>query len=272
MFSSMLMLGIKLYGDTFYTLVEANLALFIALSCGMYFWIKYIHLFFDTRINHKQSNVSKGVLLSRKEMTQQDIQIVATHEIGHAMVYAALGQLPPEFYVVIEMNQNSLGCVGGMNNYRLLNKKVFLEWIMLCNLGGRAAEEFMLGRDAVTDGATQDMLQYQQYAYSYLKMQFAGFYYTSPEREEEFQQNFQKAEKLLRKQIQQLKEFYELNRNVFDELTALLAQQKRFNREDLFPFFQRIIVPNDFPKPLGNFESFCEQWTADEEFGVTSEA
>lgn len=94
----------------------------------------------------------------RKLMDDEDRKITAYHEAGHALVQAVVddGHLPVHKVTIIPRGQ-SLGSTMFMPKKDVLNhsKKRLLNQIC-CGLGGRAAEEIVMGD--ITSGASGDIL------------------------------------------------------------------------------------------------------------------
>jgi cell division protease FtsH len=93
----------------------------------------------------------------RKLMDDEDRKITAYHEAGHALVQAVVddGQLPVHKVTIIPRGQ-SLGSTMFMPKKDLLNhsKRRLLNQIC-CGMGGRAAEEIVMGD--ITSGASGDI-------------------------------------------------------------------------------------------------------------------
>ena len=90
---------------------------------------------------------------SRNELlnlSSKDKENVAIHEVGHALVHAALGQLPNEFCIVIRAEkikegEYRLGYVRSIKSQHQSDRKEMTEWLMLMYLAGVEAEKFILG-------------------------------------------------------------------------------------------------------------------------------
>jgi len=101
-------------------------------------------------------------------MSEKKKRLVAYHEAGHAL----LGALMKDFDVVAKISIVPRGPAGGVTIFmpseeRLntgLYSKEFLENRMCVALGGRLAEEIIIGKDNVTTGASNDFQQCTQVA------------------------------------------------------------------------------------------------------------
>lgn len=56
-----------------------------------------------------------------------------------------------------------------------------------------------------------------------------------------------------------LSNFFDLNREVFEQLAASLLEKRVLSRDCLLPLISRVKLPADFPRPLGEFTKFGEK-------------
>mmetsp|Transcript_27540 Transcript_27540/g.27762 ORF Transcript_27540/g.27762 Transcript_27540/m.27762 type:complete len:863 (-) Transcript_27540:221-2809(-) len=107
--------------------------------------------------------VTVGLEKSNKESPVKDIELVAFHEAGHAIV----GGLLPEYDTVTKISivPRSSGA-GGLTFFSPLEDRLdnvvtrhFLESQIAVAWGGRVAEELIFGPDKVTTGASGDLQQ-----------------------------------------------------------------------------------------------------------------
>ncbi len=102
----------------------------------------------------------KGRLVSLEER-----RIIAHHEMGHALVYATLPGTDPVRRVSLVGRGRSLGWTLTVPEAdRVLGTKSQLTARLIGLLGGRAAEELLLGPDDITTGGSDDLLQATQLA------------------------------------------------------------------------------------------------------------
>lgn len=201
-----------------------------------------------------------GVRLKPKR-TDRDNKYTAAHESGHALVYAALGCLPPGIEVVIRDESSmddSLGYVSGINSDHQLNDKKFSEWLMLVFLAGKYGESFAFGEN--TMGSTNDHQHWLNIARTYLSNHFDGIYYTDPQSKFEQELNEEKLENLQKKQNAMLESLFTKNANTFNCICDELLAKKRMGRSDLIPHLCQVILPDGFPLPLGKFTEFSSEW------------
>lgn len=107
--------------------------------------------------------VTVGLEKSNKDAMVQDIELVAFHEAGHAIV----GGLMPEYDTVTKISivPRSSGA-GGLTFFSPLEDRLdnvvtwqYLESQLAVAWGGRVAEELVFGPDKVTTGASGDLQQ-----------------------------------------------------------------------------------------------------------------
>jgi cell division protease FtsH len=102
--------------------------------------------------------VAIGPERKSKIMTEQDKQVTAYHESGHALV----GHVLPDSDMVHKVTIIPRGGTGGVTWFIPPEDKVYVSLIEFKDvlaraLGGRIAEEVILGRDRITTGAGNDL-------------------------------------------------------------------------------------------------------------------
>lgn len=195
------------------------------------------------------------------KLTERDTKYTAAHESGHALVYAALGCLPPGVELVIKDYggiDGSLGYISGINSDHQLNEKTFSEWFMLVLLAGQYGESFAFGENTL--GSTNDHQRWLNLAKTYLSNQFDGIFYTDPQSTFEQELNERKLEKLQSSQKALLQTLFSDNRQVFNSLSRELLEKRKMVRDDLIPHLSRVTIPKDFPMPLGRVNEFSREW------------
>lgn len=196
--------------------------------------------------------------------TERDIKYTAAHESGHALVYAALGCLPPGIELVIKDNggiDGSLGYISGINSDHQLNEKTFSEWLMLVLLAGKYGESFAFGENTL--GSTNDHQRWLNLAKTYLSNHFDGIFYSDPQSKFEQELNEEKLEKLQCSQNTMLQTLFSDNAQVFESLSGELLEKRTMGRDELMPHLSRVVLPDDFPMPLGAFNEFSSEWPKD---------
>lgn len=202
--------------------------------------------------------VGTGVL---PKHTERDAKYTAAHESGHALVYAALGCLPPGIELVIKDSggiDGSMGYISSINSDHQLNEKTFSEWFMIVLLAGKYGESFAFGENTL--GSTNDHQWWLNLAKTYLSNHFDGIYYTDPQSKFEQELNEEKLEKLQSSQKAMLETLFSDNRKVFDSISSELLEKRKMVRDDLIPHLSRVTIPDDFPMPLGRFDEFSREW------------
>lgn len=192
-------------------------------------------------------------------LTERDVKHVAAHESGHALIYAALGCLPPEMAVVINNNESDVfGYTLGFTSEHNLHKATFIEWRMLVVLAGKVGEAFVLGES--TNGTADDHRKWMDLARSYLSNHFDGIFYIDPQNKFEQALNEEKLSNLQCKQNAMLTTLFSQNEVLFKQLFNALLEKRRMDREDLIPYLSQVVLPKDFPLPLGAFTNFSSEW------------
>lgn len=193
--------------------------------------------------------------------TDRDTKYTAAHESGHALVYAALGCLPPGIELVIQDNggiDGSLGYISGINSDHQLNEKTFSEWFMLVLLAGKYGESFAFGENTL--GSTNDHQRWLNLAKTYLSNHFDGIFYSDPQNRFEQELNEEKLDKLQYSQKAILESLFSKNAQVFESLSSELLAKRKMGRDDLIPHLSRVIIPDELPLPLGDFNEFSSEW------------
>jgi len=93
-------------------------------------------------------------------MTDEEKKLTAYHEAGHAIVGRLVPEHDPVYKVTIIPRGRALGVTMFLpETDRLSHSRQNLESRISTLFGGRIAEELIFGRDAVTNGASQDIKQ-----------------------------------------------------------------------------------------------------------------
>jgi hypothetical protein len=186
--------------------------------------------------------------------SKRDYQYIAAHEAGHALVYAALGNLPSGVKVAVNQRPDSngiLGFVTGIESQYYLAEKVFAEWYMLSVLAGKRGEMALFGE--TTLGSGNDHVRWLNVAKLYLVNHYKGVYYADPQNKFEAEINTEKLEALQAEQMALLDVLFNLNAGVFKELTDALLEKRVLSCEQLSLFLSRVRLPDGFPLPFGPF-------------------
>lgn len=197
-----------------------------------------------------------------------DKKTTAVHEAGHAMAMAALGFVPVGYKLVVLdeiINDGTYGFVSGIQSSSALRDKDFMEWHMLMLLSGIAAEKAIFGK--CCSGGISDYEQWQAVANAYCINQFAGYYEIIPQnREILINQKFIKST-LQERHFFVLKEFFEINRAVLEDLSERAIQNKTLTDSDIAEILKDVVVTNSFVMPFGRDIEFST--TPENKHGIT---
>ena len=98
-------------------------------------------------------------------MTEKEKRIAAWHEAGHALITFCM---QPEARLarltVIPSSRGAAGYLMSVPPERIMHTKSELTAMICAALGGRAAEEMLLGKDDVTTGAANDLKKAREIA------------------------------------------------------------------------------------------------------------
>lgn len=98
-------------------------------------------------------------------MTEEEKRITAWHEAGHALAtYWLLPETRLKKLTVIPSARGAAGYLMSVPPDRLLHTRAEMSAMICAALGGRAAEEMLLGRDNVTTGAAGDLKRAREIA------------------------------------------------------------------------------------------------------------
>lgn len=200
----------------------------------------------------------------RRSTTQQDDRYTAAHESGHALVYAALGSLPPYVKMVINDptdDSNALGFITGINRQFRVEEKTFAEWYMLMLLAGKKGESALYGESTI--GCSNDHSRWVNVAHTYLSNHYFGIYYPEPHNKIEQEHNEAKLEALQAKQLSTLDELFSQNIETHIQLAGELLEHRTMDRENITPILSQVKLPADFPLPYGPFDQFSTDWPDD---------
>ena len=195
------------------------------------------------------------------QMTAHDTRHVAVHEAGHALLYAALGSIPSNIKVSVGAFEDSLGRINTIRSQHQLNTPAYVEWLLLTYLAGREAERSLCG--VATLGSANDLSHWFDVASAYLENQCGELYFTSAKTPEEERHNTLTLTRLMTQQTQQLHQFFALNAKVLADLAATLEHKKCLDHDGLVQVLAQVQLPAEFPRPLGDFEVFGREWSAD---------
>lgn len=180
-------------------------------------------------------------------LTKKDKEYTATHEAGHALLYACLNKIPDDFKIVVNSESTDvMGFVSFFGGETIVEEKNYAEWLMLVYLAGNFAEEFRYGE--CTLGGGSDHSRWCDIAQKYLKNGFRGVYYPFPSNSFEHKENQLKIEELKNSQLSILKDFFTINKEVFIEFSDFVLKREKVSKKDALIYFERIKLSEKMPK------------------------
>jgi len=179
-----------------------------------------------------------------KPRKPEDIQRTAIHEAGHVLLFAMRGELPEAFTVSVHAEISGHDLYRGRVEYAQPAPDVltegYLRWSMLMHLAGAEAEFIALGERA--DGAQTDNEKWLGAATAYLSSGFGEVFYAAPADDAQIEHNRVVLNALKSECTQEVRTFFTANRQVLDELSAVIAKDKVLNREQLVPYVARVVL------------------------------
>jgi len=185
------------------------------------------------------------------KFTMADRRIMAAHESGHALCYAAWDNLPDDFEIVFKDHfvpdgqDLSGGFVRFKSNGNLIPDSNFVEWLMLNLLAGQQSEIKILGKSSI--GASNDHDQWIYYAKLYLNTRCKGIFFSEPEDIYESESNKKQLEILRTEQIEMINHFLDININILNSLFEQLLTENKFDKTFILSFLERVKIPSGFP-------------------------
>lgn len=221
----------------------------IIVCCGM---VSAVCNLFTSDDPVSDVDVREGTPASRTASTvlPQDRRIIAAHEAGHALMYAAWSPLPATLQVSINSSTDNSGSLGyvrcGDPQPRLMDKNRET-WEMLLALAGMAGEQHYTG--AVSSGAFDDGRRWLSHAVPWLVCHLkTGIYYPDPATHLELESNQHHLMALKAEHNALLTEFFTLNHDVHTRLTEALLTGTPFETDDLYPYLADVQLPDAFPR------------------------
>lgn len=199
----------------------------------------------------RSGSIGTALLKARNKaaMTDRDRSYIAAHEAGHALVYAALDELPANLKMVINEHTDSFGTAGSItraHSGHQIEESRFAEWEMLVLLAGRLGEITYHGQ--ATLGCIHDHQRWLDLAHQFLSGHAMGIYYPEPKNKYEQEQNDIKKEALKIEQMALLNQFFDMNKALFKELSDTLLQRNSMDAHELKIFLEAVKLPDAFPK------------------------
>lgn len=265
-YSYVISYAIKLFGSNILKFIDANSSAVILCLILLILIVKIQSNLFPPRTyGGSGENPASG---SARKIHVIDKKTTAVHEAGHAMAMAALGFVPVGYRLVILdeiMNNGTYGFVSGIQTNSDLRDREFMEWQMLMLLSGIAAEKEIFGK--CSSGGISDYEHWQAVANSYCINQFAGYYEINQKNSEIIMdQRFTKST-LQERHFYVLKEFFEINRAVLEDLSERAIRNKTLKDSDIAEILKDVVVTDSFAMPFGRDIKFST--TPENKHGIT---
>jgi AFG3 family protein len=192
-----------------------------------------------------------GLERRSKIISQEEKQVIAFHESGHAAVSWLLPHAHPLVKVTIVPRGKALGAAWYLPEERQLTtfEQMFDE--MTATLGGRAAEEIIFGK--VSTGALNDLERVTKQAYNMVvffglndKIGNLSYYDSTGQQEYSFQKPYsektaeiidQEVGKLVNQAYIRAVEILRINKDKLEKLARMLLEKEVIFGEDLEPIF-----------------------------------
>lgn len=178
----------------------------------------------------------------RRPRSPQAVRRTAVHEAGHALLYAALPELPAKMTVTvlakISMTDVYRGSVASDWDWTEAETESAMRLRMLIDLGGTVAEQVVFGERA--DGAGGDNERWTVVAERYLACGFGEPYFGPPANASQTEHNRLVLGALKSAQYSALIEFCQLNRAVMDDMTERLVETSQLDRADVAQLLERV--------------------------------
>lgn len=174
----------------------------------------------------------------------EDIRRTAIHEAGHVLMFAKRGDLPEAFTVTVRAEIGEYDLYRGRVEHAQPAPDVltegYLRWFMQMHLAGAEAEYVALGERA--DGAQTDNAKWLTAATAYLSSGFGEVFYAEPAGEAQIEHNRVVLNALKAECTEEIRTFLNANRQVLDELSAVIASDKCLNKDQLAPYLARVVI------------------------------
>jgi len=196
-----------------------------------------------------------GLERRSKIISQEEKQVIAFHESGHAAVSWLLPHAHPLVKVTIVPRGKALGAAWYLPEERQITtfEQMFDE--MTATLGGRAAEKIIFGR--ISTGALNDLERVTKQAYNMVvffglndKIGNISYYDSTGQQEYSFQKPYsektaevidQEIAKLVDQAYHRALEILQINKDKLEKLAGLLLEKEVIFGEDLEPIFGKKI-------------------------------
>lgn len=179
-----------------------------------------------------------------------DRETCAIHEAGHALLYATpLPWHSDITAVVYAVPQHGRGGYVTAPFWDQMNTTAtMVEWHMLLYLAGQAAEHALRGTSCM--GSSDDYQRWHTLAIDYIANGHGPAASPHPLSKVEQVRHDQAIVTLRMEQRCKLATFFEINRQPLQDLADALCRQQILHTDDLRCFWERVEIPEGFPRPM----------------------
>ena len=191
----------------------------------------------------------KTDLLKLKELTGDDIDIIAAHEVGHVFLYGLIDELPDNVTVdICRYNYEPYhGRVSGVETRNLIKTDAYTYWQLLVLYAGRMAERMLC--DRATDGCVEDLYKWNFQAHNYLCSGCKGVYFCLPKSDFEHAHNVTMMNALQEEMDEKLYLLFKANKALLTEMQKALIEKDVLNANELKQYFTRANYSDSLPNP-----------------------
>lgn len=241
------------YGDVIYEYALNNQEKTIAIMAGVIITIVINKIFMPKDTESFDSiAVSRGItakqLPSASKMykrTKKQENLVAVHEVGHAIFHAGANIMPSTFEINVIGNDKAEGFVRTFSDRNLDYSKDKI-WSMYMLLGGYCAEKHFLGDHGF--GCNSDLRRWERLAIRYLIHSEKVHYYSLPKNDIELKHNANLLIKLRNIQMKRIEKFFESNKKLFMEIVEEVKRLKILNNDAMKPFLDLVKWDNSIER------------------------
>jgi hypothetical protein len=237
-------------GNDIYRYILSNPKESIAVVVGAYI-SSYLYNMFshnDTGYSHYEYFSNHGIAArksvnlvintgSNLHRTSKQEDMVAIHEVGHAIFHAGANIIPDTFEINIVGNKGSEGFVRTFadSNLDSSNDKI---WSMYMLLGGYCAEKHFLGDHGF--GCNSDLKKWESLAIRFLTHSEKVHYYSNPKTTLELENNVKLLKQLRKIQMNRIYKFFEKNKDVFMEIVTEIKNVKIMDKDNITPYLSKV--------------------------------
>lgn len=186
---------------------------------------------------------------SNEEQHQKDLNIVAHHEAGHAVMMLLTNQAVSRVSIM-GMTSGVGGVAFGSDNDSVFQTKKEYENSIMVAYAGRASEEIFFGTDGVTQGAVNDIEQATQILEKYVKKFGFGKNGGLIDYDELIQSGMLQPDVVVQDMQSISKRLYERtvslvneNKSVIDKLAGVLLEKKSISGKNIIEAFENFGEP-----------------------------